>query len=459
MLGCFRGAQTHRGLGVGAVGNIHGLTENISVVLHQDDLVLPEGLDILPQTGVIGGLAFMGMAGLGVGVSLGVAKIGVPGTDVVQHAVRAQLQAGLGGLLHLFLPQGRAGAGQIHGHGRVADLTVGALAAVGLSKGNVLAPDRADGGLVSAFLKVEVAVMIDQRIAQEHQHLAALSVDILDALPQQFFAAHAFIHPEIGPLAGKAAFFPPQQVQSLEAAGLQLVVHGGDVGIAPVQFTVVLLEDQPQPARHVPAPFGVDGRDEAALFFHEGPVQLRARMPVAQMGIAVDGGHGEALSRVDHGVADKAEAKHVQLGVPLDVQAHRLMGGVLAGAIQALAAGVPVVPLHGGRVRGIQRVHVGVILVVALIFAETGEGAQVGVGGTAHPAAQSVGPRDEIIVRLSGQRPGPGDRGQLQLHQRHFRVTVFQIGPDLQAQVVHLEMELQGGVDPPALVADESVVA
>ena len=149
----------------------------------------------------------MGMAGLGVGVSLGVAKIGVPGTDVVQHAVRAQLQAGLGGLLHLFLPQGRAGAGQIHRHGRVADLAVGALAAVGLSKGNILAPDGADGGLVSAFLKVEVAVMIDQRIAQEHQHLAALSVDILDALPQQFFAAHAFIHPEIGPLAGKAAFF------------------------------------------------------------------------------------------------------------------------------------------------------------------------------------------------------------------------------------------------------------
>ena len=301
--------------------------------------------------------------------------------------------------------------------------------------------------------------MIDQGIAQEHQHLAALSVDVLDALPQQFFAAHAFIHPEIGPLAGKAAFFPPQQVQSLEAAGLQLVVHGGNVGIAPVQLAVVLLEDQPQPARHVPAPFGVDGRDEAALFFHEGPVQLRARVPVAQMGIAVDGGHGEALARVDHGVADKAEAKHVQLGVPLDVQAHCLVGHVLAGAVQALAAGVPVVPLHGGLVRGIERVHIGMVLIVAFVFAETGESAQVSVGGAAHPAAQSVGPRDEIIVRLSGQRPGPGDRGQLQLHQRHFRIPVFQIGPDLQAQIVHLKMKVQRCVDFPALIAGKPVIA
>ena len=301
--------------------------------------------------------------------------------------------------------------------------------------------------------------MIDQGIAQEHQHLAALSVDVLDALPQQFFAAHAFIHPEIGPLAGKSARFPAQQIQGLEPAGFQLVIHGGNVGVAPVQLAVVLLEDQPQPAGHVPAPLGIDGRHKAAFFLHEGPVQLRARVPVAQMGIAVDRSHSEALARVDHGVADEAETKHVQLRVPLNVQAHGLMGGVLAGTVQAFAAGIPVVPLHGSHIRRIQRVHVGVILVVAFIFAETGESAQVGVGGTAHPAAQSVGPRDEIIVRLSGQRPRPGNRGQLQIHQRYFRIPVFQIGPDLQAQIVHLKMKVQRCVDFPALIAGKPVIA
>ena len=222
---------------------------------------------------------------------------------------------------------------------------------------------------------------------------------------------------------------------------------------------MVLLEDDAQPAGHVPAPVRALRGHIAAVLLHERAVDVRAGVPVAHVREAVDGLSLPAFARGEHRVADDAEAKHVLLRVALGVQAQRLARGVLRADVQSLARVVPVKPLHRGPLALIQRVHVRVELVVALVLAEARVGGQVAVGRIGHADAQIARPGEEVLLVTAGQRAHAGDGRDLQFLQDDGRVAAFERGGDAQAPRLHGDAQGQRRVDDAALLADDAVIA
>ena len=222
---------------------------------------------------------------------------------------------------------------------------------------------------------------------------------------------------------------------------------------------MVLLEDDAQPAGHVPAPVRALRGHVAAVLLHERAVDARAGVPVAHVREAVDGLPLPALARGEHRIADDAEAQHVLLRIALGVQAQRLTGGVLRADVQALARVVPVKPLHRGPLPLIQRVHVRVELVVALVLAEARVGGQVAVGRVGHADAQIARPGEEILLVMAGERAHAGDGRDLQFLQDDGRVTVHKRRGDAQAPRLHVDAQGQRRVDDAALLAEDAVVA